>query len=93
MNQGDRFNTVLAFAERGRQLRVVEIACLHSQQAGDQLEVILDAVMDFLEQNFFLRKRVGQTVALGCQGPGQAQLLGRPVDGELQSAVIRSFTR
>ena len=57
MNQGHRAHPLLAFAEHLDAQLIVRLLRLQVQQAGDDLQIILHAVMHFLEQNFFFFQR------------------------------------
>ena len=67
--QGHRFDTILAFLERIEGPWIVAVLGLKFEQAGNNLQVVLDPVVDLLQQHLFFLER----------GPN---LLLRSPDGE-----------
>jgi len=52
---------------RARSCKVIVLLCLQEEQADDDLEIVLDAVVDFLEEDLFLVEaslsRLPQTIS------------------------------
>ena len=57
MYQSDRVNTLLTLREDAFGARVVKLRSLKIEEARDDLEVVLHAMVDLLQQYFFLAKR------------------------------------
>ena len=60
MDERNRLNAGLAFLERFPARASLEPSKLHVDQARDDLQVVLDAVVDFLQQDFALLEAGGQ---------------------------------
>ncbi len=57
VNQRNREHAITAFFERASRSLAVHFAELHVEQACDHLEIVLDAVVHFLEQDLLLFER------------------------------------
>ncbi|MFH1477948.1 MAG: hypothetical protein ABIH24_10745 [Verrucomicrobiota bacterium] len=54
MHDGNGSDPVLAFPDYGGGLRIPDMTQLQFQQAGNDLQVVFHAVMDFLEQDLLV---------------------------------------
>jgi hypothetical protein len=50
-------NAISAFAKDRDSLRVVQLLGFEAEQAGNDLKVVFDPMMDLFEQRFFFRER------------------------------------
>ena len=57
MNKSHGFHAVLGVRKEGDILRVFEVVELEVEKTGDDLEVVLDTVVDFLEEDLFVVER------------------------------------
>ena len=52
MDKGHGFDAVAAFLEDVEGVGVLDVRGLQLEEAGDDLEVVFDAMVDFLEEDF-----------------------------------------
>ena len=64
MNKSHGFHAVLGVRKEGDILRVFEVVELEVEKTGDDLEVVLDTVVDFLEEDLFVGERPGAVLRL-----------------------------
>ncbi len=76
VDQGHRANPPLAFLEQLGDFRIADLAGLKIEQARDDLQVVLHAMVDLFEQEFFLLEG-GAELCLGTLLPGD---VGRHAD-------------
>lgn len=62
VDAGHRLYAVLGFLEQDGGVGMGGLAGLHSQEAGDNLQVVFDPMMQFFEQDIFFAEGAGELV-------------------------------
>ena len=86
VDHGHGFHAMLALPKHRRGGLVGGCFGLQTQQAGDHLQVVLDAMVDLLDQDFFFGQRPSQPGVFLAQLANQPDFLGGLLNRQTQAA-------
>ena len=90
VNHGDGFHAVLALLQNGGHGLVGGGFGLQTQQAGDHLQVVLDAMVEFLEQYFLFFQGPSQPGVFLAELANQADFLGGLQNRQSQPLAVET---